>query len=43
MSEYGTIESFEAEANDWNEYVELMEQYFYAKEVTTRDKQGDIL
>lgn len=43
MTHYGKIESFDEEVDDWNEYIERMEQYFCANEVVDGDKQRAIL
>ena len=43
MARYGTIEPLNAETDDWKIYVERLDQYFIANEVTDTAKKRAIL
>ena len=43
MAKYGTLEPFSGEAEDWAAYMERLDQYFIANDITTAAKKRAVL
>lgn len=43
MAKHGTIGPFSGESEDWSAYVERLDQYFIANNVTSGPKKREIL